>query len=446
MNKRIDLTKGKILEVLLLFMLPILFANLFQQLYNTVDTMIVGYYLGDNALAAMGATSSLFELLVGFATGVGSGFSVVIARYVGARDSVTLKKSIAGTIVLSSALTILIMLLSCFALKPLMHFLNTPQEIFSEAYDYIFIICICVGITVLYNMVSGMLRAKGNSFIPLIALFISSALNVFLDIYCIVNLHMGTAGAAIATVISQAVSAIFCVIYIYYKEKDLIPDKQSFTYDQYLYSDLCGQGLSMGFMLSIVSMGTVILQTAINKCGTLVIAGYTAARKAMNFLTMPLFTLSTALTTYVSQNYGANNIQRIKDGVRYSNIMGIVWCGVSIVIVFVCSDMLIQLISSTTSTEVLYYGSTYLKVSAVFFPFLAPLLNLRCSLQGLGQKIVPLFSSIIELVGKFIFVTLMVPFTGFMGICFTEPLVWVAMLLQLLWSYYHTNLFSKQSV
>ena len=443
MNKKIDLTIGNIKTVLLLFMVPIFFANLFQQLYNTVDTMIVGHYLGDNALAAMGATASLFELLVGFATGVGSGFSVVIARCVGSKNIENTKKAIAGTILLSLVLTVIIMILSVTVLIPFMHFLNTPQNIFDDAYSYIYTICIAVGITVLYNMLSGMLRAKGNAFIPLIALLISSCLNIFLDIYCIVNLKMGTRGAAVATVISQAVSSIFCLIYIYTKEKDLIPDKTSFSFDKYLYSDLIGQGLSMGMMLSIVSMGTVILQTAINKCGTEVIAGYTSARKVLNFETMPISTLATALTTYVSQNYGANNKQRIIDGVRFANILGLIWCAIIIAIVFPFSNFFIHLISSTNSREVLYYGSTYIKVSTIFTPFLAPLLNLRCSLQGLGQKIVPLFSSIIELVGKFILVSLLIPATGFMGICFTEPLVWVAMLLQLIWSYKHTFLFEK---
>lgn len=444
MRKKIDLTSGEIKKVLLLFMIPIFFANLFQQLYNTVDTMIVGHYLGDNALAAMGSTASLFELLVGFATGVGSGFSVVIARCVGSKNIIQLKKSIAGTILLSSILTIIIMVLSLFALKPLMLFLNTPTSIFDDAYSYIFTICIAVGITVLYNMLSGMLRAKGNAIIPLIALLISSVLNVFLDIYCIVNLHIGTQGAAIATVISQAISSIFCLIYIYFKEKELIPEASSFHIEKELYVDLIGQGLSMGMMLSIVSMGTVILQTAINKCGTEVIAGYTAARKVLNFFTMPISTLATALTTYVSQNFGANLNKRIKDGVRYANILGLLWCVICIIIGFPLSKFFIHLISSSQNESVLYYGATYLKVSTIFMPFLAPLLNLRCSLQGLGQKIVPLFSSIIELVGKFILVSLLIPVAGFMGICFTEPLVWVAMLIQLIWSYTHTFLFRKE--
>ncbi len=444
MNKHTNLTNGKILKVLIAFTLPILLANLFQQLYNTIDTMIVGYYLGDDALAAMGSTASLFELLVGFATGVGSGFSVVIARYVGANDENNLKKAIAASIILGAILTLIIMSLSLFALRPLMHLLNTPITIFNDAYDYLFVVCICVGITLTYNMASGILRAKGNSIIPLLTLFVSSILNIFLDIMFIVYFKQGVKGAAIATVISQAISSILCLGYISMKDKILIPRRTSFTYDKDLYQDLIGQGLSMGLMLSIVATGTVILQTAINKCGTLVITGYTGARKVMNFFTLPMSALATALTTYVSQNYGANKIQRIKDGVRQSNITIIVWSLISIVICFVFGNKLVQLILSTTNADIIYYGSTYLKVSSIFFPALCVLLNLRCSLQGLGQKVVPLFSSIIEMVGKFVFVILLIPMLGFIGICITEPLIWVFMLLQLLWSYYHNEIFRKE--
>ncbi len=435
MNKEINLTTGDIKKVLLMFMIPIFFANLFQQLYNTVDTMIVGKYLGDNALAAMGSSASLYELLVGFATGVGSGFGVVIARCVGSKDNKLLKKSIVGALFLSIILMILVMLMSTFALKTLMNILNTPATIFDDAYSYIYTICIASGVTIFYNLLGCMLRAKGNTMIPLIALLISSVLNVFLDIYCIVNLGMGTKGAAVATVIAQGISAIFCLIYILIKERDMLPNKESFKFDKDLYLDLIGQGLSMGLMLSIVALGTVILQTAINSCGTEVIAGYTAARKVFNFETMALSTLSTALTTFVSQNYGANNIERIKQGVKHANKLGFIWCAISIVIIIPTSVFFIRLISSTTNTNILYYGSTYLRVSTILMPVLAPLLNYRCALQGLGKKVVPLFSSIIELVGKYLLVKLLIPVAGFMGICFTEPVVWIFMLIELAYSY-----------
>lgn len=443
MKKEINLTTGDIKKVLLIFMIPIFFANLFQQLYNTVDTMIVGKYLGDNALAAMGSSASLYELLVGFATGVGSGFGVVIAKYVGAKDTKSMKKSIVGALLLSVILTISIMLISTYALKSLLNILNTPELVFNDAYSYIYTICIASGVTVFYNLLGCMLRAKGNTIIPLVGLLISSVLNIFLDIYCITSLNMGTRGAAIATVISQGISVIFCLVYILIKERDMLPSLDSFQFDKNLYLDLIGQGLSMGLMLSIVSLGTVILQTSINSCGTEVIAGYTAARKIFNFETMALATLSTALTTFVSQNLGANNLDRIKQGVKHGNKLGYIWCVISIVIIVPTSAFFIRLISSTANNNILYYGSTYLRISTILMPVLSPLLNYRCALQGLGKKIVPLISSIIELVGKYILVKLLIPVAGFMGICFTEPIVWIFMLIELVYAYRTSFLFKK---
>ena len=294
-----DLTKGNIFKSLMVFMIPILLANIFQQLYNTADTMIVGHYLGDNALAAMGATASVFELLVGFANGVGNGYSVVIARFIGARDNIRVKKAVATGIILTAILSLIIMGLSISILRPLMTLLNTPKEIFEVAYGYLFTVCIFVAVTAFYNLSGGILRAKGNSFIPLIMLFISSVLNIILDIIFIGYMHMGVKGAAIATVIAQFVSAVLCITYILVKEKDILPDKEHFIYDKDIYKDMIAQGLSMGLMMSIVSMGTVILSGAINKLGKDIIASYISARKIMSFGLIIISTLASSLTTFV---------------------------------------------------------------------------------------------------------------------------------------------------
>ncbi|MGN1054520.1 MAG: MATE family efflux transporter [Erysipelotrichaceae bacterium] len=320
-----DLTKGNIFKSLMVFMIPILMANIFQQLYNTADTMIVGHYLGDNALAAMGATASVFELLVGFANGVGNGYSVVIARFIGARDNIRVKKAVATGIILTAILSLIIMGLSISILRPLMTLLNTPEEIFEVAYGYLFTVCIFVAVTAFYNLSGGILRAKGNSFIPLIMLFISSVLNIILDIIFIGYMHMGVKGAAVATVIAQFVSAILCITYILVKEKDILPDKEHFIYDRDIYKDMIAQGLSMGLMMSIVSMGTVILSGAINKLGKEIIASYISARKIMSFGLIIISTLASSLTTFVSQNLGAKEYQRINDGIKISTGISIIW-------------------------------------------------------------------------------------------------------------------------
>ena len=430
-----DLTKGNIFKSLMVFMIPILLANIFQQLYNTADTMIVGHYLGDNALAAMGATASVFELLVGFANGVGNGYSVVIARFIGARDNIRVKKAVATGIILTAILSLIIMGLSISILRPLMTLLNTPEEIFEVAYGYLFTVCIFVAVTAFYNLSGGILRAKGNSFIPLIMLFISSVLNIILDIIFIGYINMGVKGAAIATVIAQFVSAVLCITYILVKEKDILPDKEHFIYDKDIYKDMIAQGLSMGLMMSIVSMGTVILSGAINKLGKDIIASYISARKIMSFGLIIISTLASSLTTFVSQNLGAKEYQRINDGIKISTGISIIWSLIMIIVLYAVADKLIYMISSSDNMTVINNGSMYLKISCLFYPPLAVLCNLRCALQGLGKKIIPLISSIIELLGKIVFVIFIVPVYGFMGVIMCEPVIWIFMMFELLWAY-----------
>lgn len=430
-----DLTRGNIFKSLMVFMIPILLANIFQQLYNTADTMIVGHYLGDNALAAMGATASVFELLVGFANGVGNGYSVVIARFIGARDNIRVKKAVATGIILTAILSLIIMGLSISILRPLMTLLNTPEEIFEVAYGYLFTVCIFVAVTAFYNLSGGILRAKGNSFIPLIMLFISSVLNIILDIIFIGYMHMGVKGAAVATVIAQFVSAILCITYILVKEKDILPDKEHFIYDRVIYKDMIAQGLSMGLMMSIVSMGTVILSGAINKLGKDIIASYISARKIMSFGLIIISTLASSLTTFVSQNLGAKEYQRINDGIKISTGISIIWSLIMIIVLYAVADKLIYMISSSDNMTVINNGSMYLKISCLFYPPLAVLCNLRCALQGLGKKIIPLISSVIELLGKIVFVIFIVPVYGFMGVIMCEPVIWIFMMFELLWAY-----------
>lgn len=430
-----DLTKGNIFKSLMVFMIPILLANIFQQLYNTADTMIVGHYLGDNALAAMGATASVFELLVGFANGVGNGYSVVIARFIGAKDNKRVKQAVAAGIILTAILSLIIMGLSISILRPLMTLLNTPKEIFEVAYGYLFTVCIFVAVTAFYNLSGGILRAKGNSFIPLIMLFISSVLNIILDIIFIGYIHMGVKGAAIATVIAQFVSAILCITYILVKEKDILPDKEHFIYDRDIYKDMIAQGLSMGLMMSIVSMGTVILSGAINKLGKDIIASYISARKIMSFGLIIISTLASSLTTFVSQNLGAKEYQRINDGIKISTGISIIWSLIMIIVLYAVADKLIYMISSSDNMTVINNGSMYLKISCLFYPPLAVLCNLRCALQGMGKKIIPLISSIIELLGKIVFVIFIVPVYGFMGVIMCEPVIWIFMMVELLWAY-----------
>ena len=434
---KVDLLKDNILKALLIFALPILIANIFQQLYNTMDTMIVGNFLGDTSLAAISACGAVYELLIGFALGVGNGLSIVTARSYGAHDEQLIKKSVAGSIVIGIGLTLVIMLISVIFLYPLLTLLHTPANIIDEAYSYISVVTIFVGVMFAYNLCAGLLRAIGNSVMPLVFLIISSIINVILDLLFITQFQMGVQGAAIATVIAQGISVFLCMIYIYQKTPILIPQKQHFAFDQELYKELLGQGFSMGFMMSIVSAGTVILQSSINGFGYLIIAGHGTARKLNSFCMMPAGTVGLASSTFVSQNKGANQKQRILDGVKLGNLIACGWGIIITVILFFLAPILVQFISGSTEPTVIDNASLYLRINAPFYAVLGILLNLRNSLQGLGMKIIPLVSSVIECLGKVIFVALFIPILGYFGVIICEPVIWCCMCLQLAYSFYH---------
>ena len=433
---QIDLTRGNITKVLLIFALPLLISNLFQQLYNTADTMIVGNFLGDHSLAAIGSTAAVFELIIGFANGVGNGFGIIIARYYGSHDEEQLKKAVATSIVLSILISISLMVLSFVILEPLLILLKTPSNLIDEALSYILVITAGVGITMAFNLSAGLLRAIGDSFTALIVLVIASLLNIVLDIYFISVLKMGIQGAAVATLIAQFIAALCCFAFIYYKAKILIPKRQHFVYERLLTNDLFSQGCSMGFMLSIVSIGTVILQSAINVLGESIIAAHTSARKLFSLLSLPGGTLATSISTFVSQNYGAKQYQRIKEGVKIANWISVIY-GIAIsIVIFFTADSLIQVLSGSNDPILIENGAMYLKTNTPFFAVLGILLILRSSLQGFGKKLVPLVSSIIELIGKLIFTWMLIPIFGYLGVCFCEPIIWICMTVQLWFTFY----------
>ena len=438
-----DLLKGSILKSLIIFAIPLLVSNIFQQLYNTMDTMIVGNFLGDTSLAAIGACTAVYDLLVGFALGIGNGLSIVTARSYGSNDETLLKKSVAGSIIIGILVTIIIMIISVLFLFPLLKFLNTPEEIIYESYSYISTLTLCVGVMFAYNLFAGLLRAIGNSIMPLIFLMVSSILNVILDIIFITQFNMGIFGAAVATVIAQGVSSILCIIYIYKKNPILVPSKEHFVFDKELYKELLGQGLSMGFMLSIVSTGTVILQTAINSLGYLIIAGHTAARKLFAFCMMPVSTISLSLATFVSQNKGADQGSRIRKAVRYGNILALLWSIIISIILFFGAETMVKVLSGSNELIVIENGAKYLMINAPFFCVLGVLLNLRNALQGIGKKVVPLISSIIELIGKVLFVIFLIPTLKYFGVIICEPVIWCFMCIQLVYSFYR-NSYIKQ--
>ena len=441
----VDLMHGPIFKSLVVFMLPIFVSNLFQQLYNTVDTMIVGNVLGDTALAAIGSCGSIYELLVGFGLGIGNGLAIVAARSYGAQDHDLLKKTVAGSLVIGLIASLCITLAGAVGLRPLLVLLDTPAEILEDAYRYIIVIDYGVLVMFAYNLCAGLLRAIGNSFMPLVFLLLSSGLNILLDLLFIARMGMGVQGAAVATVISQGVSVLLCIVYVFAKVKLLLPEKKHFRVGQHLYWELFSQSISMGLMSSIVSAGSVVLQYGINGLGTLVIAGHTAARKMFMFTDMPLLSMASAGSTFVSQNCGAGQPDRVRKGMKeiylYSDVVAVA----AVLLMRVAAPWMVAFVSGSSEPIVLENGARYLLWNAPFYAVLGILLSTRYALQSLGNKVLPLFSSVIELVGKVVFVLLFIPKFGYDAVILCEPIIWCVMAAYLVAVYRHDPfVFPKQ--
>ena len=426
-SMNVDLMHGPIFKNLLLFMLPIFISSLFQQLYNTVDTMIVGNVLGDTALAAIGSCGSIYELLVGFGLGIGNGLAIVAARSYGAQDHDLLKKTVAGSLVIGLVASICITLAGVLGLHPLLLMLDTPAEILDDAYRYILTIDLGVLVMFAYNLCAGLLRAIGNSVMPLVFLLISSGLNVALDLWFIAGLGMGVQGAAVATVIAQGISVLLCILYVMRRVPLLLPARKHWAVGQHLYWELFSQSISMGLMSSIVSAGSVVLQYGINGLGTLTIAGHTAARKLFSFTNMPLISMANAGSTFVSQNRGAAQPERVRKGMRTMYLCSVVIMAAEVVLMQLFARQLVQLISGSSAPLVLENGARYLMWNAPFYAVLGVLLCTRYALQSLGQKVLPLFSSVIELVGKVIFVLVFIPRYAYNAVILCEPIIWCFM-------------------
>lgn len=427
-----NLTIGKPLRVILLFALPLYIGQMFQLCYSLIDTRIIGSTLGEVSLGAVGTTTSLSDMLIEFLNGIIAGFGIIISTFYGAKDEKKLKKSIGGTVILGVAAAAVISIVSLLFLPQILKILNVSDPLWPEASAYIRIILAGLIATALYNICAAVLRAIGDSFTPLIFLVISNVLNIVLDYICILHLNMGVSGAAAATVFSQALSALLCFLYMRKKYRDLMPDGEGMKPDKEIYGQLLSTGLSMGFMISFVTLGSLALQTSINTFGTNVIVAHTAARKATSLFLTPFFVLGTALATYCGQNLGAKEYGRIKKGIRDTVFLAFGWCIVVLAVIFLLSPQIVRLITASSEGEIINTASLYLKINGIFYFLPALICIFRNSMQGFGDKKTPLFSSLIELGGKVIIAFMLAPVIGYMGVIISEPVVWAVMVLPLL--------------
>ncbi len=431
-HRKTTLTEGNPVKLIVLFAIPIFLGNLFQILYSLIDTKIVGSTLGETALASVGSVSTLYNLLTGFFNGLTLGFSVVTARFYGSGEEKALKKNIAGAITLGFGTAIVLITLTAVFLKPILRLLQVPAEQFDMSYSYIVVLVWGMFITLAYNLCANTLRATGDSVTPLIYLVISSLVNVGLDYFFILNLHLGVAGAAYATVIAQFLSVVLCLIRIYRGFPILHVGREDFQFDREQLWQLYQNGLSMGLMSSLVNFGTVVLQSGINQLGTSIIVAHTAARKVFEIWNLPISVMGSAMATYCGQNYGAGKYGRIREGIKGALELGAVWAVVVFIMAHTISPYLIRFITSSDSPEIIYWGRKYLEYDMSFIILCVGIVVLRNSMQGFGDYKTPVFSSFIELMGKVVFTFTFVRFFGYWGIIWTEPVIWVLMVIPLI--------------
>lgn len=422
-----DLTKGNIIRLLLAFSIPLLVGNVFQQLYNIVDTKVVGELLGEDALAALGASSPVFNLIIGALNGMGNGFGIVISKYYGAKDMKKMRQAVANSVVLTVGISVVVTVLAVFLIRPLLVLLNTPEDILPRCMAYIRVIIIFMIFTAAYNLCASILRALGDTIRPLIFLAVATVINIGLDLLFVGWFQLDVQGAAYATVAAQAVSFVCCIIYIIRKCPELHLKKSDFVFEGAMLGDLIGQGAAMAFMLCFVSIGTLILQSAINRFGTKIIAAHTIARKLSEIGMLPFSTLGVAAATFTGQNYGANKFDRIRTGIRDAIFLSWIWSVIVILAVYLAAPVLIHLISGATTQEIVDTARWYLRFDTPFYFILGIVIVVRNAMQGLGRKLVPMIASGIELLGKLIVAWVLADRMGYFGIIISEPVIWTLM-------------------
>ena len=420
-----DMTTGSPLKCILRFCIPLLIGNLFQQFYNLADSILVGRILGLNAFAGVGVTGALNFLIIGFALGVCSGLSIPIAQSFGAGKMDIVKKRAAQLVWLGLGISVLIQLVCFFWTDDLLRLMNTPEEIFDDAYHYIFLIFMGVGATMLYNLSSAVLRALGDSRTPLHFLVGAVMINVFLDILFMKHLHAGVEGAAWATILSQLASGLACVLYIVKKipfmnihHSDLRPDWKSMRL-------MLRIGVPMGAQFAITAIGSIIMQSAVNSLGATAVAAVSAAAKVHNIVAAPLESCGIAMATYCGQNLGAGKIDRIRLGVLKTTVVSMLYCVAAFLFNYAAGQKVALLFVDASEIRVLRLAQQYLVAMSAFYPTLAVIFIFRNGLQGMGYSGEAMLAGVSELIARVLVAFILVGRIGFNGVCCANPAAWV---------------------
>lgn len=432
-----DMTSGNPMRIILSFTIPIFIGNVFQQFYNMADAVIVGKFVGTKALAAVGSTGTIMFLIYGFVVGMTAGFTILTAQKFGAGDMDAMRKTVAGASILSLIVGVLLTAGFMMFMRPWLEVMNTPEDIYADAYAYIMIISAGILAQMLYNLLASILRALGNSRVPLYFLILSAALNIVLDLVLIIVFHMGAAGAAVATVISQGVSGILCFIYIVKKVPVLHMKRDDWRPTGSLLWTQIRIGIPMALQYSITAIGTMMVQSSVNILGSTQVAAFTAAGKIEQVVTQAYVAQGTTMATYGAQNMGAGNVARIRQGFKASTIIGVIYAFIAAAFVMTVGKYMTYLFVSEDVEVIMESVDLYLKCIGVFFIPLAIVNIYRNGIQGLGYGLLPMMAGVAELIGRGVVAVIAAGHRSYLGVCLASPAAWVLASLLLLAMYYY---------
>lgn len=420
-----EMTKGSPMRLILGFALPTLLGLLFQQLYNVVDTMIVGQLLGSDALAAVGATGSLNFLVIGFCVGICSGFAIPVAQQFGAGDYERMRRFVGNGGLLCIVLGALLTLATTLLCGLILRVMDTPPDIYRQSYQYIFVIFAGIPATILYNYLSGILRALGDSKSPVLFLALSSVLNICLDILFLSAFRTGVAGAAVATVIAQLISGLASLLYIWKKVPLLHTRPAHWRADRAALTSLCGMGLPMGLQYSITALGSILLQTSVNGLGTDYVAAVAASCKLSCFFACPYDAMGATMATYCGQNVGAGKLDRLRRGILACTWLGMGYYVLAALVMCLGGPTLALLFLKPTETKVISLMARHLGTNALAYGFLALVNILRFSIQGMGFSQLAMLAGLMEMIARSAAGIFLVPAWGFTAACLASPLAWI---------------------
>ncbi|MGP8313917.1 MATE family efflux transporter [Enterocloster aldenensis] len=421
-----DMTEGPPLKLILGFFIPMLFGLLFQQLYNMADTIIVGKFLGVKALAAVGSTGSINFMIIGFCLGVCSGFAIPVAQKFGEKNMKALRRFVANSGWLAAIFAVVMTFAVCIFCRNILVLMQTPEDIIEGAYSYIFVIFLGIPATYLYNLLSCTIRSLGDSTTPLIFLVFSSVVNVLLDLFTILVLDMGVAGAGWATITAQAVSGILCLIYMRRKFTILKMDEEEWKPDRHYMKILCNMGIPMGLQYSITAIGSVILQTSVNSLGSMAVASVTAGSKISMFFCCPFDALGSTMATYGGQNVGARKLDRIDKGLKAGTLIGCIYAVAAFAVLLFMGQWVALMFVDPGETEILRNTQLFLIANSLFFIPLLGVNVVRFMIQGLGYPRLAILAGVCEMAARSFVGFCLVPLFGYLAVCIANPVAWIA--------------------